>query len=83
VVKTGRSRQVVIPKQIWDKLNLQPGDYIQFQKQMGYIRLIPKKLVGATDILSPEEEKIVRQGEKQIRRGESITWKKLKGEQTY
>ncbi len=44
-VKVGRSRQVVIPKEIWDKLRLEPGDYFEVRVAKTGILFIPKKLV--------------------------------------
>lgn len=44
-VKAGKSRQVVIPKGIWDDLQLQSGDYFEVKVAKGTITFIPKKLV--------------------------------------
>jgi hypothetical protein len=39
-----------------------------------------KPTVDPDNTLTPEEEKLVRKGEEQIRRGEFVTWEQLKGE---
>ena len=37
-----------------------------------------KKLVDADDFLTPEEEKLVRQGEEELRQGKYVAWKSIK-----
>ena len=43
VVKVGRSRRVTIPKAIWEKLALQPGDSFAIEVEDDRIVLIPMK----------------------------------------
>jgi AbrB family looped-hinge helix DNA binding protein len=50
VVKVGRSRQVVIPKEIWDRLGLEPGDYFEVELEEGRIVFVPKKLMGREEL---------------------------------
>lgn len=40
----------------------------------------PKKLVDKDQVLTPEEEAIVRKGEKQFKKGKYVEWNKLKKE---
>jgi AbrB family looped-hinge helix DNA binding protein len=56
VSKLGQRRQVVIPKEIWDSLDLVVGDFVEVEQVKGSIVLKPKKLVDADDVLTPEEE---------------------------
>ena len=44
-VKIGPSRQVVIPKHIYDELELAPGDYLEATHQGGKLVFTPKALV--------------------------------------
>ena len=44
----------------------------------GTMVLMPKEPIDAEDVLTPEEEKIVLEGMRQIRRGQYVTWEKLK-----
>ena len=44
-VKLGVSRQVVIPKQLHDRLGLKPGDYLQVEEREGKVVMTPKTLV--------------------------------------
>ena len=75
--KIGQRRQVVIPKEICEDLGLQTGDFVEVTQVKGTVVIKPKKLVDADDVLTPEEEAIVRKGEAQIRRGEFVTLEDL------
>ncbi len=75
--KIGQRRQVVIPKEICDELDLQVGDFVEVRQVKGTVVIQPKKLVDADDVLTPAEEAIVRKGEAQLRRGEYIALEDL------
>jgi len=45
-VKLGVSRQVVIPKQLHDRLGLKPGDYLEVEEREGKVIMTPKTLVN-------------------------------------
>ena len=76
--KVGQRRQVVIPKDICENLGLAVGDYVEVQQVKGTVVIKPKKLVDVDDILRPEEEAIVRKGERQLRQGKSKPWSQIK-----
>lgn len=78
--KLGRRRQVVIPKSICDDLGLREGDFVEVKRTRSGIVVRPKRLVDPEDTLTPEEEKIVARGFRQIKRGQYVTWEKLKRE---
>lgn len=80
VARVGKRRQVVIPKQICEALCLQEGDFVEVQNAQGAILIKPKMLVDADDVLTPEEEALVRRGEAQLRRGEHVTLSQLRHE---
>jgi AbrB family looped-hinge helix DNA binding protein len=61
-VKIGTSRQVVIPKKLYDQLGLRPGDYLEVELGDGTIVMTPKQLV----------EKAIAEGLEDLRRGRSI-----------
>jgi len=46
LVKAGRSRQVTIPKQIFDSLGLKEGDYVQVEVEGGRIVLTPVAVIN-------------------------------------
>jgi AbrB family looped-hinge helix DNA binding protein len=78
--KIGQRRQVVIPKEICDELGLEVGDFVEVSQVKGTVVIKPKKLVDADDVLTPEEEAIVRKGERQLRQGKSKQWSQIKHE---
>ena len=78
--KVGQRRQVVIPKEIFEALGLQTGDFVEVTKVKNTVVIKPKKLVDADDVLTPEEEAIVRKGERQLRQGKSKPWSQIKHE---
>jgi NADPH-dependent glutamate synthase beta subunit-like oxidoreductase len=53
---------------------------VEVKSTKGAVVIKPKKLVDPEDTLTPEEEKIVERGFKQLKRGESVTWEHLKRE---
>jgi AbrB family looped-hinge helix DNA binding protein len=78
ISKLGQRRQVVIPKEICDELGLHEGDFVEVTSTGGQVIIKPKKLVDADDVLTPEEEKIVRKGEAQLKKGEHVAWNDVK-----
>ena len=44
----------------------------------GQVVITPKKLVDADDVLTPEEEKLVRKGEAQLKKGQHVAWDDVK-----
>ena len=69
ISKLGQRRQVVIPKEICDELGLREGDFVEVSRVEGQVILKPKKLVDADDVLTPKAERVVRQGEAQVKKG--------------
>jgi len=76
--RVGQRRQVVIPREILETLKLQAGDLVAFAEQKNGVLIKPKRAVDEGDTLSPEEAKIVRRGEAQLKRGESKPWRVVK-----
>ena len=44
-VKIGESRQIVIPKALYDELNLIPGDYLEVARQGDRLVLTPQMFI--------------------------------------
>ena len=80
IVKIRTNRQVTVPKSIFDDLGLKEGDFVEVSRKGEDIVIKPKRLVDVEDMLSPEEEKFVEQGFKELKRGESVLWRELKNE---
>lgn len=75
--KIGQRRQVVIPKEICEELGLGTGDFVEVTQVHRTVVIKPKKIVDADDALTPEEETIVREGERQLREGKSRSWSQI------
>jgi AbrB family looped-hinge helix DNA binding protein len=62
VVKVRPRRQVTIPKEIFNKLHLVEGDFIEVKAEAQEIVLIPKKLVTKPDVipLNKKEQNILK-----------------------
>lgn len=73
IIRLGQRRQVAIPKEICDRLGLRAGDSVEVTRKRNSILVRPARLIDADDVLTPEEEKLVLEGEKQLRRGEYVT----------
>lgn len=78
VSRLGQRRQVVIPKEVCEELGLHEGDFVEVTSAQGVVVIRPKKLVDPDDVLTSEEEAIVRKGEAQLKRGRSVAWANLK-----
>ena len=83
ISKIGQRRQVVIPKNVFDELGLQEGDFVEVTRAKDSVVIKLKKPVDPDDILTPEEEKIVRKGIQQLKEGRSKSWRQIKDELDY
>ena len=78
ISKVGQRRQIVIPKDVCEAVGIQEGDFVEVKRANGSVVIRPKKLVDAEDVLSRTDERKVARGVKQLKRGQSITWKRLR-----
>ena len=77
ISRLGQRRQVVIPKDICQRLGLQEGDFVEVNSTKGLVVIQPKKLVDPDEVLTPHEATLVRKGERQLRRGQYVTLEQL------
>jgi AbrB family looped-hinge helix DNA binding protein len=75
--RVGKRRQVVIPKNMCIDLGLREGDFVEVRRTQGAVLIKPKRLVDPNDTLSSQEEKAVRKGEAELRRGDYVTLAQL------
>ncbi|MBI5220775.1 MAG: AbrB/MazE/SpoVT family DNA-binding domain-containing protein [Candidatus Liptonbacteria bacterium] len=78
--RVGQRRQVVIPREMLETLNIQEGDFVAFSEQVNGVLIKPKRVVDPDDVLTPEEAKAVRKGIKQIKEGRFKLWRDVKHE---
>ena len=62
IAKIGTSRQVAIPKKIYDRLNLEAGDYVEIVTENDRLIFTPKVFI----------EKRIAEGLKDIKEGRTI-----------
>ena len=67
VSRIGQLRQVVIPKEVFDALNLAEGDFLEVTAQNGCVAMKRKRLDDAGNTLTPAEALKVRHVEKQLK----------------
>ena len=80
VSRLGQRRQVVIPATICNELGIRQGDFVEVTRRKDHVVTKPKKLVDLEDTLTPDEEKAVARGFRQLKRGEYVDWEALKNE---
>lgn len=78
VSRIGQRRQVVIPKAVFEALQLQEGDFVEVTVERGRLAMQPKRLVDVSDVLTKIEAAKVRQGERQLKAGRSKPWRTVK-----
>jgi AbrB family looped-hinge helix DNA binding protein len=78
VSRIGQRRQVVIPKAVFEALQLQEGDFVEMTVERGRLAMQPKRLVDVSDVLTKDEAAKVRKGEAQLRAGRSKPWRTIK-----
>ena len=65
-VKLGASRQIVIPKKLYDELGLEAGDYLEVELyEGGKLLVTPKELVDK----HPEIDKRLTEAEEDVKAG--------------
>jgi antitoxin component of MazEF toxin-antitoxin module len=80
VGRVGQGRQVVIPRNMLETLQLQEGDFVAFTQQANGVLIRPKRLVDPDDVLTLNEAVLLKKAEQQMRRGQSITLAELQHE---
>jgi len=78
--RIGRRRQVVIPREFLETLNIQEGDFVALTRKSNGVLIKPKRPAGGDTILTPLEAKMVRRGMKQIKQGRFKVWSDVKHE---
>lgn len=68
VVRIRPRRQVTIPKEVFEKLHLEVGDFVETKAEGGKIIMIPKKLAPKGEVvpLTEEEQKMLLRAKEKI-----------------
>jgi AbrB family looped-hinge helix DNA binding protein len=75
--RVGQRRQVVIPREIFENLDMREGDFVAVEQRGQSVVIKPKKLVDPDDVLTLEEGALVKKAEREIKQGKSITLAQL------
>ena len=75
--RVGQRRQVVIPREMMETLNIREGDFVAFRKQAIGVLIKPKPVVDRDNILSPEESAQIAKARSEMRAGMGITLAQL------
>jgi bifunctional DNA-binding transcriptional regulator/antitoxin component of YhaV-PrlF toxin-antitoxin module len=75
--RVGQRRQVVIPRDIFDSLQMKEGDFVAFAKQGNGVLVKPRR-ADPDDVLTPVEAKRLRHSLKQTSDGKTRPWAKIK-----
>ena len=76
--RVGQRRQVFIPREMLETLNIREGDFVAFAEQKNGVLIKATRLVDSDDTLTPAEAEVVRRGEAQLKRGQSKSWRAIK-----
>ena len=76
--RVGQRRQVVIPREMLETLNIQEGDFVAFAEQKNGVLIKPRRVVDPDDVLTPEESALVKKAEREMRRGKFVTLAQLR-----
>ena len=70
IVKIMQRRQVVIPKELFDSLHLEVGDYLEVKLNDGKLEYVPKELVDRDEwYASPQGRKAIATALREIKTG--------------
>ena len=76
--RVGQRREVVIPREMLETLNLREGDLVAFAERKNGVLIKPKRLVDPDDILTPKESALVKKAEREMRQGKFVTLAQLR-----
>ena len=75
--RVGRRRQVVIPRDILENLELREGDFVAVAQRGDSVVIKPKKLADPDDVLTPDEGALLKKAEREMKQGKYVTLAQL------
>jgi AbrB family looped-hinge helix DNA binding protein len=76
--RVGQRRQVVIPREMLETLNIQEGDFVAFSLKQNGVLIKPRRVVDPDDVLTREESALVKKADREIRAGKFVTLAQLR-----
>lgn len=78
--RVGQRRQVVIPRKIFEKLEMREGDFVAFAEKDNGVLMKPKRMVNPDDVLTREESALVSRAAREMREGKYVSLAQLEHE---
>jgi AbrB family looped-hinge helix DNA binding protein len=75
--RVGQRRQVVIPREILDNLNMREGDFVAVAQRGDSVVIKRKTVVDPDDVLTPAEGAAVKKAEREMKHGKFVTLAQL------
>jgi len=75
--RVGQRRQVVIPREIFENLDMREGDFVAVAQRGDAVLIKPRKLVDPDDVLTPEEGALVKKAEREMKQGKFVALTQL------
>ena len=75
--RVGQRRQVVIPREICESLNMREGDFVAVEQHGRSVVIKPRKLIDPDDVLTPEEGARLKKAEREMKQGKYVTLAQL------
>src|ERR1700730_11486477 len=77
VGRVGQRRQVIIPRKIFENLQMREGDLVAFAQKENGVLIKPKRLVDPDDVLTREEGALVSKARREMRDGKYVSLAQL------
>jgi bifunctional DNA-binding transcriptional regulator/antitoxin component of YhaV-PrlF toxin-antitoxin module len=78
--RIGQRRQVVIPREMLETLNVREGDFVAFAQTQNGVLIRPRRVVDPDDVLTPEQSALVKKAEREMRGGKFVSLAQLRHE---
>ena len=76
--RVSRRRQVVIPREMLETLNIQEGDFVAYAQKQNGVLIKPRRVVDADDVLTTQESALVKKAEREMREGKFVSLAQLR-----
>jgi bifunctional DNA-binding transcriptional regulator/antitoxin component of YhaV-PrlF toxin-antitoxin module len=71
---------VVIPRKIFEKLEMREGDFVAFAEKDNGVLIKPTRMVNPDDVLTREESALVSKARREMRDGKYVSLAQLEQE---
>jgi bifunctional DNA-binding transcriptional regulator/antitoxin component of YhaV-PrlF toxin-antitoxin module len=75
--RVGQRRQVIIPREIFEKLRMRKGDFVAFSPKKDGVLVKPKRVADRDDVLTSEESTLVSKARQEMSEGKYVSLTQL------